>query len=77
MLTGSLADWLTIEEVAARRGCSGSTVWRWVRGGRLTTERVFGRVVIRASDVDALPGPRGGGRWRPAVVDRGNGGADQ
>lgn len=57
-------SYLTVEEAAARRGCSASTIWRRIRQGDLTPERYFGRVVVRVSDVDAMDGPQGGGRWQ-------------
>jgi predicted DNA-binding transcriptional regulator AlpA len=54
---------LTIEQAAARRGCSASTIWRRARRGELTLQRVLGRTVISITEVDALEMPDGGGRW--------------
>jgi predicted DNA-binding transcriptional regulator AlpA len=58
------ATLLTIEGAAARRGCSGSTIWRAIRDGRLKPKRVLGRVVLEPAEVDAMSTPLGGGRWR-------------
>ena len=58
---------LTIEEAAARLGFSASTIWRYIRAGKLTSRRVFGRTVINVDEVDALDVPKGGGRWRPTA----------
>src|ERR1700686_4994486 len=55
---------LTIEQAAARRGCSASTIWRRVRAGELQPRRFLGRVVFDATKVDALTVPATGGRWR-------------
>jgi len=55
---------ITIEEAAARRGCSASTIWRAIARGALKATRLLGRTVVLAADVDRLPGPVGGGRWR-------------
>jgi len=52
---------LTIEQAAARRGCSASTIWRRVRAGELRLQRVLGRLVAMTEDVDALVIPSG--RW--------------
>lgn len=54
---------LTIEEAAARRGCSASTIWRRAQRGELTLRRELGRTVVSAAEVDALRMPKGGGRW--------------
>lgn len=57
-------DMLTIEEAAAARGCSASTIWRRIRRGEIACRRVLGRVVLLARDVEQLTMPVGGGRWR-------------
>lgn len=64
-----LGDWLTIEEAAARLGCSAATIWRRAARGQLPLHRVLGRTVVRVADVDALAVPRGGGRWRRRRAD--------
>lgn len=55
---------LTIEEAAARRSCSATTIWRRIRLGELESHRVLARTVVRIEDVDALtiPAPRNP-RW--------------
>jgi len=55
---------LTIEEAAARRGCSAATIWRRAKRGELTLERDRGRTVVSVAEVDALEIPPTGGRWR-------------
>jgi len=55
---------LTIEEAAARRGCSASTIWRRAKRGELRLRRIYGRTVVSTTEVDALAMPDGGGRWR-------------
>jgi excisionase family DNA binding protein len=45
---------LTIEQAAARKGCSVSTIWRAVHHGKLHAWRYFGRTVVDAGEVDAL-----------------------
>lgn len=57
-------DFLTIEEAAARRGCSATTIWRRINQRELDCQRVLGRTVVYAEQVDALDIPEGGGRWR-------------
>jgi len=63
---------LTIEEAAARRGCSAATVWRRAGRGELTLLRERGRTVVAAAEVDALRLPRGGGRWRNRAATKSN-----
>lgn len=54
--------YLTIPEAAARVGCSTCTIYRRVKRGELTLERVLGRSVIEAGELDRLGIP--GGRWK-------------
>lgn len=52
---------LTIPEAAALKGVSLSTVYKAVREGRLRTQRVLGRNVLRSEDVrDWSPSGHGG-----------------
>ena len=55
---------LTIEEAAARRGCSASTIWRAIKSGELKPVRVLGRVTVETASVDRMQTPQGSGRWR-------------
>lgn len=53
------AQFLRLEEAAARLGRSISTVRRLVRAGDLTTSVILGRVVILRAEVDGLRDRRG------------------
>lgn len=65
-----LANLVTIEEAAARRGCSAATIWRRARRGELHLQRLFGRTVVDLAEVDALVMPASGGRWRVTAPSR-------
>ena len=55
-----LKDVLTVEEAAAKLGCSVLTVRRRISNGFLTPIYLFGRQLLKAVEVDALPPPRRG-----------------
>ena len=54
MINKNTEGMLTMEEAAVRLKCSVATLYRRIAAGKLHTERVFGRVVVRIEDVDAL-----------------------
>jgi len=57
-----LQDFMTVDEAAARLGCSSATIWRRIADGRLPAYRLLGRTVVREEDVDRLEIPCGGAR---------------
>ena len=56
------SEYLTLEQAAARLGCSLTTIWRRMKAGELPNTRIFGRLVVCPSDVDALEYPKKAGR---------------
>ena len=53
-----LNNFCTLEEAAARRGCSRATIWRRIQSGDLTGRRVLGRLLVRVEEVDLLEIPK-------------------
>lgn len=46
--------WLTVEEAAARCGCSAQTIWRRARAGMLHPRRLLGRTVFDIAEIETL-----------------------
>ncbi len=55
-------EYLTVAEAAGRRGVTPAAIYRAVSEGRLAYARIFGRRVLRVSDVDAWQSAGHGGR---------------
>lgn len=51
------ADYMTIAEAAEHKGVSVSTIYKAKAGGRLQTHKLYGRHLLKRSEVDA---------WQPA-----------
>lgn len=65
------SKYITLEQAAARLGCSLTTIWRRMKAGKLPTTRIFGRLVVLPTDVDAIEYPKKAGR--PATREASNG----
>lgn len=59
---GDIADLITVTEAARLRGVSRAAMHELVQRGRLRAEKMFGRVLLYRSEVEAFkkekPGPK-------------------
>lgn len=62
--TRDVGDLITVTEAAQLRGVSRAAIHELVQRGRLRSERMFGRVLLYRSEVEAFervrPGPKKG-----------------
>ena len=56
--TNCITDLMTIEEAAARMGCSGGTIWRWVRAGVVNSHRLWARTLLERAEIEQLANDR-------------------
>lgn len=73
----TVAEYLTPQEAAAKKGVALASIYKAIERGQMPSERVFGRVVLRVSDVEAYtPGTytrQGGETIARAAIKRGPG----
>jgi excisionase family DNA binding protein len=51
---------ITVQVAAERKGVTDARVYQWIKEGRLTKYEQFGRVLIDASEIEALQAQRRG-----------------